>query len=204
MDCSPSGSSLHEILQARILEWIAMPSARGSSPQLLSLLRWQLVSLLLAAPGKNLSYICILILRLVQSLVVSDSLQPHGLAARQASLSFTISLEFVHWIGDATHPSHPLLTPSPLALNISQYQGLFQWVSSLHQVAKILELPQSVLPMNIQGWFPLGLTGLIALLSKGLSRIFSSTTVQKHQFFSAQLSLWSICHICTIALMIPL
>ena len=73
-----------------------MPSARGSSPQLLSLLRWQLVSLLLAAPGKNLSYICILILRLVQSLVVSDSLQPHGLAARQASLSFTISLEFVH------------------------------------------------------------------------------------------------------------
>ena len=44
----------------------------------------------------------------------------------------------------------------------------------------------SVLPMNIQGWFPLGLTGLITLLSKGLSRVFSSTTVQKHQFFSAQ------------------
>ena len=46
----------------------------------------------------------------------------------------------------------------------------------------------SILPMNIQGWFPLGLTGLISLLSKGLSRIFSSTTVQKHQFFDAQLS----------------
>ena len=44
----------------------------------------------------------------------------------------------------------------------------------------------SVLPMNIQGWFPLGLTGLISLLSKGLSRAFSSTTVQKHQFFGAQ------------------
>ena len=51
-----------------------------------------------------------------------------------------------------------------------------------------------VLPMNIQGWFPLGLTGLISLQSKGLSRVFSSTTVQKHQFFGAQSSLWSISH----------
>ena len=51
----------------------------------------------------------------------------------------------------------------------------------------------SVLPMSIQGWFPLGLTGLISLLSKGLSRVFS--TVQKHQFFSAQPSLWSNSHI---------
>ena len=49
----------------------------------------------------------------------------------------------------------------------------------------------SVFPMNVQGWFPLGLTGLIALLSKGLRRVFSSTTIQKHQFFGAQLSLWS-------------
>ena len=47
----------------------------------------------------------------------------------------------------------------------------------------------SVLPMNIQGWFPLGLTGLIFLLSKGFSRVFSSTTIQKHQYFGAQLSL---------------
>ena len=49
----------------------------------------------------------------------------------------------------------------------------------------------SVLPMNIQGWFPLGLIGLISLLSKGLSRVFSSTTDQKHQFFSAQPYIWS-------------
>ena len=54
-----------------------------------------------------------------------------------------------------------------------------------------------VLPINIQGWFPLGLTGLISLLSKGLSRLFSSTTVQKHQSFGAQPSLWSNSHICT-------
>ena len=55
----------------------------------------------------------------------------------------------------------------------------------------------SVLPVNIQEWFPLGLTGLISLLSKQLSRVFSKTTVQKHQFFSAQPSLWSNSHIHT-------
>ena len=70
----------------------------------------------------------------------------------------------VHWIGDAIQPSHPLSSPSP-ALNLSQHQGLFKWVSSSHQVAKVLELQlpmnwkESVLPMNIQGWLPLGLTG---------------------------------------------
>ena len=55
----------------------------------------------------------------------------------------------------------------------------------------------SVLPMNIQDWFPLGWTGWISLQSKGLSRVFSNTTVQKHQFFSAQLSFWSSSHILT-------
>ena len=55
----------------------------------------------------------------------------------------------------------------------------------------------SFLPMNIQGWFPLGLTGLISLLFKGLSRIFSNTIVRKHQFFGVQPSLWSESHICT-------
>ena len=55
----------------------------------------------------------------------------------------------------------------------------------------------SVLPMNIQGWFSLRLTGLISLQSKGLSRVFSSTIIQKHQFFEAQSSLWSNFHICT-------
>ena len=55
----------------------------------------------------------------------------------------------------------------------------------------------SVLPMNFQVWYPLGLTGLISLQSKGLSRVFSNTTVQKHQFFGTQLSLWSNSHIHT-------
>ena len=58
-------------------------------------------------------------------------------------------------------------------------------------------------PMNIQDWVPLGLTGLVSLLSKGLSRVFSSTTVQKHQFFSMQPSLWSNSDICTWLLETP-
>ena len=64
-------------------------------------------------------------------------------AARQASLSITNSqnlLKLMHRVGDAIQPSRPLLNPSPPALNLSQHQGLFQWVSSLHQVAKVLEL----------------------------------------------------------------
>ena len=55
----------------------------------------------------------------------------------------------------------------------------------------------SVLPMNIQDWFPLGLTGLISVQCKGLSRVFPNTTIWKHRFFSAQLSLWSNSHILT-------
>ena len=87
----------------------------------------------------------------------------------------------IHWVSDAIQPSHPLLPP-PLALNFSQHQGLFQWVSQFftsdgESVGS--STSASVLPMNIQGWFPLGLTGLISLQSKGLSRVFSSTTVWK-------------------------
>ena len=62
----------------------------------------------------------------------------------------------------------------------------------------------SVLPMNILDWFPLGWTGWISLQSKGLSIVFSNTTVQEHQFFSAQLSLWSNSHIQTWLLFIPI
>ena len=89
----------------------------------------------------------------------------------------------VHWVGDAIQPSHPLFPTSPPAFNLSQHQGLFQWVSSLHQLAQSIgaSASASVLPMNIQDWFPLGLTGLISLMSKGLSRVLFNTSVQKHQ-----------------------
>ena len=97
----------------------------------------------------------------------------------------------VHWIGVAIQPSHPLLPTSPPALSVSQHYGLFQWVGSLHQVAKVLELQFQHQSFQNQDWFPLGLTGLISLQFKGLWRVLSSTVVQKHQFFGAQPSLWS-------------
>ena len=125
--------------------------------------------------------------------VVSDSLRPHGLQHARLPCNHQLpelAQTHVHWVGDAIQPCHPLLSPSPPAFNLSQHQGLFQWVSSSHQVAKVLELQlsASVLPMNIQDWFPLSWTGWISLQSKGLSRIFSNTTVPKCQFFGAQLS----------------
>ena len=85
---------------------------------------------------------------------------------------------------------HPLSSPSPPAPSPSQHQGLFQWVNSLHEVAKVLEfqLQHQSLALNTQDWSPLGWTGWISLQSQGLSRVFSNTTVQKHQFFGAQLS----------------
>ena len=104
----------------------------------------------------------------------------------------------VHRVGDAIQPSHPLSSPSPPAPNPSQHQGLFQWVSSSHQVAKVLEFQiQHILPMNTQDWSPVGGTGWISLQSKGLSRVFSNTTVQKHQYFGAQLTSQSNSHIHT-------
>ena len=74
-------------------------------------------------------------------LVVSDSVTPdcstQGLPVHHQLQEFTPT--HVHWVGDAIQPSHPLLSPSPLTFNLSQHQGLFHWVSSLHQVAKVLE-----------------------------------------------------------------
>ena len=84
------------------------------------------------------------------------------------------------------------------SLNLSQHHGLFQWVNSTSSGQSIGALASiSVPPMNIQCWFPLGLIGLISLQSKGISRVFSSTTIWKHQPFGAQTSLWSNSHIHT-------
>ena len=89
----------------------------------------------------------------------------------------------VHWVGDAIQPSYPLLSPSPPVFNLSQHQGLFWWVSSLNQVAKVLEfqLQHHSFQRIFRTDFLLGWTDWISLLSKGLSRVFSNTTVQKHQ-----------------------
>ena len=94
----------------------------------------------------------------------------------------------VHQVGDAIQPSHPLLSPSPPALNLSPTWGSFQMSQLFTSGGQSIGVSASasVLPMNIQHWFPLGWTGWISLQSKGLARVFSNTTVQKHQFFTGQ------------------
>ena len=94
----------------------------------------------------------------------------------------------VHQVDDVIQPSHPLSSLSPPAFNLFQHQGLFQRVSSSHQVAKYWNYSFSIRPSNEY-------SGLISFrmhwfgVLKWLSRVFSNTTVQKHQLFSAQLSL---------------
>ena len=104
----------------------------------------------------------------------------------------------VHWVSDVIQSFCHLLPPFLLALNLSQHQDLFptSWVFAPGGQNIEASASASVLPMNIQGWVSLGLTGLMSLLSKRLSRVFSSTTVQKHQFFDSQSSLWPDSHNC--------
>ena len=106
----------------------------------------------------------------------------------------------LHWVDDAIQPSHPLSSPFPPAPNPSQQASesfpmsqLFTWGGQSTGVSA----SASVLPRNAQDWFPLEWAGWISLKSKGLSRVFSNTTLQKHQFFSTQLSLSSNSHIHT-------
>ena len=87
----------------------------------------------------------------------------------------------VHLVGDIIQTSHPLSSPSPPAFNLSQHKDLFlSQLFTLGGQNTGASALVSFLPMNIQDWFPLGLTCVIFLQSNGLSRIFSNTTVQKH------------------------
>ena len=112
----------------------------------------------------------------------------------------------VHRVGDDIQPSHPLSSPSCPAPSPSQHQGLFQMSQLFAWGGQNIGVTASasVLPMNTQDWSPLGWTGWNSLQSKGLSRLFSNTTVQKHQFFGAQLSSQSKSNIHTWLLENPL
>ena len=123
---------------------------------------------------------------------------------RQVSLSFTISWSLLKLMSiELLMPDNHLILCCPLLLLPSIFPSIRVFSTESALCIKVLMRSQSigvsastlVLPMNIQGWFPLGLTGSISLQSKGLSRIFS--TVQKHQFFGSQYSLWSNSHIYT-------
>ena len=115
-------------------------------------------------------------------------------AARQASLSITNSWSLLKFMSiELVMPSNHLILCCPLLFLLQCFpaSGSFQtshFFASGGQRIGVLA-SASVLPMNIQSWLPLGWTGWISLLSKGLSRVFSNTTVQKHQFFGVQFSL---------------
>ena len=142
------------------------------------------------------------VLLLFSRSVMSNSLRPHGLQHSRLpcpSLSPGVcsnSCPLSQWC----HPTiSSFVTPFFSCPQSFPASGSFPvnrlFTSAGHSIGASASAP--VLPMNIQGWFPLGLTALISLLSKGLSRVFSSTTVQKHQFFGDQPSLWANSHICT-------
>ena len=128
--------------------------------------------------------------------VMSDSLRPHGLqhtrlpcpspTPRACSNSCASSWWCHPTISSSVIPFFSCLQSFPASGSFPLSQFFASGGQSIGVSASA-----SVIPMHIQDWFPLGWTGLISLLSKGLSRVFSNTTVWKHQFFSAQLSLWS-------------
>ena len=123
-------------------------------------------------------------------------------AAHQASLSITNSRSLRNLMSiELVMPSNRLILCCPFSSCLQSFpaSGSFpvsQLFASGSQSTGV-SASASVLPRNIQDWFPLGLNGLISLQSKGFSRVISNTTVQKHQFFGAQPSLWSNSHIHT-------
>ena len=125
MDCSPPGSSVHGILQARILEWVAILFSRGSS--------WQgdwIQSPALSVQFSSFAQSCLTLCDPV------DCITP-GFPVHHQLLG--LSQTHVHRVGDAIQPSHPLSSPFPPSFSLRRHQGLFQWVTSSHQVPKVLE-----------------------------------------------------------------
>ena len=138
----------------------------------------------------------------VQSLSRVQLFVTSWIAARRASLSITNSrsspkLTSIQSVIPSSHLilCHPLLLPPPIppSIRIFSKSQLFTWGGQSIGVSALA----SVVPMNTQDWSPLEWTGWIFLQSKGFSRVFSNTTVQKHQFFSTQLSSQSNSHIHT-------
>ena len=155
---------------------------------------WRLDNAISRSPGSRGSISQAFVVVLVQLLSHLLLFATPWTVACPASLSFT---ELNRWC-------HPTISSSVTPLSQSFPASRSFPVSWLFVPAgQSIGASASGLPANIQGWYPLGLTGLLCLLSRELSRVFSSTTIQKHQFFGTRPSLWSNSHICTWLLKRP-
>ena len=129
--------------------------------------------------------------------VVSDFATPWT-AACQVSLPITNTWSLLKLMSiESVMPSNHFILCHPLLLQSFPASGSFPRSQFFASGGQSIGVSASVLPMNVQDWFPLGWTGSISLQFEGLSRVFSNTTVQKHLFFSPQHSLWSNSHIHT-------
>ena len=198
----PPGSSVHGILQARILEEVAMPSSVGyshpgiklASPAIYLWTAWEASLSGLLKPCRVRTLVSgvkphsVMHILLFCHSVMSDSLWPHGLqharlpcpssSPRVCSNSCPLSQWCHPTVSSSVVPFSSCLRSSP-ELGSFLMSQLFASVGQSTGAST----STSILPMNIQDCFPLGLTGWISFLSKGLSRVFSSTTVRRHQFF---------------------
>ena len=186
---SLAGSSVHRILQARILEWVTIPFSRESSqPRDRTQVSRVAGRFSTVWVSREAHYFIS-----VQSRhsVMSDSLRPHGLQHARLPCpsptpgAYSDSCPSSRWC-------HPTISSSAVPFS-SCFQsflasGSFPRSQFFASGGQSIGISASVLAMTIQDWFPWGWTGWISLQSKGLSRVFSNTTVQKHQFFGAQLS----------------
>ena len=211
MDCSPPGSSVHEISQARILEQAVVSFSRGScrpkDQTCIACIGRQILYHWATREALPYSY------RFLQSLPLSShlcccsvtclTLLPHGLQHTRlpcpsSSPGVCLNSCPLSWwchptISSSVVPFSSCLKSFPASGSIPISQHFASGDQSIGASGST-----SVLPISIQGWFCSGLTGWISLLSKGLSRVLSNTTVWKHQFFGAQPSLWSNSHISTV------
>jgi len=138
------------------------------------------------------------VVAIVQSLSHARLFVTQWTAAPQASLSITISWNLLKFMSiELVMPSNHLFLCHPLSSCPQSFSASESFPVSwlFASGGQSIRASASIPPMNIQDWFPLGWTGWISLQSKGFSRVFPNTTVQKHQFFGAQSSLWSSSHI---------
>ena len=126
---------------------------------------------------------------------MSDSFHPHGLRHTRLpcpspNFQRLLKLMSIELMMPSSHLIHCLISFFSCPQS-SPASGSFPMSQLFTSGSQSIGASASVLPMNIQSWFPVGWTGLISLQSKGLSKVFSNTRVQKHQYFTAQPSLWS-------------